>query len=176
MNALTENNVENCNAENSADSPPRRRRRSSFFERRSMVPEPSMNIVADDTDNGEADEEYLNQYYTQLQSEKDQWKKEVQKRRGILHDAELQLKLAEKSGKIRINYSILSNEDIKFLEAKPNLTDLVDSVRKLQKSTRETYALYQRAMELDGVVLRDVEGKVDRVTRYLLEHSRNEVK
>ncbi|XP_063370047.1 uncharacterized protein LOC134658348 [Cydia amplana] len=175
MNALTENNVENCNAENSADSLPRRRRRSSFFERRSIVPEPIMHIDANDTEDGEVDEEYLNQYYTQLQNEKNQWKKEVQNRRGILHDAELQLKLTKNSDKIRINYSILSNEDIKFLEAKPNLTDLVDSVRKLQRSTRGTYALYKRAMELDEVVLRDVESKVERVTRYLLEHSRNEV-
>ncbi|XP_048000349.1 uncharacterized protein LOC125237378 [Leguminivora glycinivorella] len=172
MNELTENNVENCNAENSADSPPQRRRRSSFFERRSIVPEPSMNIIADDTNDEDADEEYLNQYYTQLRSEKDQWKKEVQNRRGILHDAELQLKMAKKSDKVRINYSILSNEDIEFLQAKPNLPDLVDSVRKLQKSTRETYELYKRAVELDEVVLRDVEGKVERVTKYLLEHSR----
>ncbi|XP_061724644.1 uncharacterized protein LOC133530642 [Cydia pomonella] len=175
MNALTEKNVEKWNAENSSDTPPRRRRRSSFFERRSIVPEPSMHIDADDTEDGEVDNEYLNQYYAQLQSEKNQWKKEVQNRRGILHDAELQLKLAKKSDKLRINYSILSNEDIEFLQAKPNLTDLVDSVRNLQKSTRETYALYKRAMELDEVVLRDVEGKVERVTRYLLERSHNEV-
>ncbi|XP_063543029.1 uncharacterized protein LOC134751522 [Cydia strobilella] len=176
MNA-TENNVENCNPDNSADSPPpppSRRRRSSFFERRSMVPEPSMHNDADDTEDREADEEYLNQYHTQLRREKDEWKKEVKNRRGVLHDAELQLKLAKKS-KTRIDYSILSDEDVKFLEGRPNLTELVDSVNQLQKSTRETYALYQRAMELDEVVLRDVEGKVERVTKHLLEKSSNEV-
>ncbi|XP_073958829.1 uncharacterized protein [Choristoneura fumiferana] len=164
-------NAENCNAENSAESPPRPRRRSSFFERRSIVPEPTMDIDVDEEKCEEDDDKQLRQYYAQLMSEKEQWKAEVKHRRGILHDAELQLNMAKKSDKVRINYSILSNEDIEFLRGKPNLTDLVDSVKKLQKATTATYALYKRLGELDNVILEKAESQVERMTRHLLENS-----
>ncbi|KAI8425582.1 hypothetical protein MSG28_011405 [Choristoneura fumiferana] len=136
-------NAENCNAENSAESPPRPRRRSSFFERRSIVPEPTMDIDVDEEKCEEDDDKQLRQ----------------------------QLNMAKKSDKVRINYSILSNEDIEFLRGKPNLTDLVDSVKKLQKATTATYALYKRLGELDNVILEKAESQVERMTRHLLENS-----
>lgn len=79
--------------------------------------------------------------------------------------------MAKKSDKVRINYSILSNEDIEFLRGKPNLTDLVDSVKRLQKATNATYALYKRLEELDNVILERAEGQVERMTKHLLDNS-----
>lgn len=75
------------------------------------------------------------------------------------------------SSRSRISYSALSNEDIEFLKAKPNLSKLVDSQQKLHKSVLQTRELLRRASELDEVILTNSEAMIDAVTNYILENS-----
>lgn len=75
------------------------------------------------------------------------------------------------SSRSRISYSALSNEDIEFLKAKPNLSKLVESQLKLHKSVKETRALHRRANELDDVILAHSEECVNKITDHILENS-----
>lgn len=70
-----------------------------------------------------------------------------------------------------MSYSALSKEDIEFLKGKPNISKLVDSQQKLHKSVLQTRALYQRANDLDNVVLTRSESILNKVTDYILENS-----
>lgn len=71
----------------------------------------------------------------------------------------------------RMSYSALSNEDIEFLKAKPNISILVDSQQKLHTSVIETMALVRRANELDKEFLDFCEGQVNKITEHILENS-----
>lgn len=71
----------------------------------------------------------------------------------------------------RMSYSALSNEDIEFLKAKPNISKLVDNQQKFHTSIKETMALVRRANELDGVLLEFCEENVKRITNHILENS-----
>ncbi|CAG9783238.1 unnamed protein product [Diatraea saccharalis] len=157
-------------------SPPRRRR-STFFERReSFAPQTfsdnvDLNVPEKNIENERQSQELL-RYYDKLLVEKEQWKKEVNTRRNKYHDSRQQYQIAMKSSsRSRISYSALSNEDIEFLKAKPNISKLVESQTKLHKSVKETMALCRRANELDDVILRYSEDKVNKITDYILENS-----
>ncbi|KOB68620.1 Acetaldehyde dehydrogenase (Acetylating) [Operophtera brumata] len=70
-----------------------------------------------------------------------------------------------------MSYSALSNEDIEFLKAKPNISKLVDSQQKLHTSVKETMALVRRAYELDKVFLDFCEEQVNRIIEHIMENS-----
>ncbi|XP_045510486.1 uncharacterized protein LOC123705637 isoform X2 [Colias croceus] len=157
-------------------SPPPRRR-STFFERRdSIVSQPLSENVQDEAKNdleeGNKCNQELERYYELLKGEKEQWQKEVNRRRNEYHDLRLQYQIAAKgSSRARLNYSVLNSEDMEFLKAKVNISKLVESQQKLQKSVKLTQALYRRALELDDVVLRTCEDKVKQITDYILDNS-----
>lgn len=75
------------------------------------------------------------------------------------------------SSRSRMSYAALSNEDIEFLKAKPNISKLIDLQQKLHKSVSETRELYTRANELEDVILRNSEDVVNMVTDYILDNS-----
>ncbi|KAL0896026.1 hypothetical protein ABMA27_012011 [Loxostege sticticalis] len=158
-------------------SPPRRRR-STFFERRdSVIPQTlseniDPNVCAKTSTENEKHNQDLSSYYSKLLVEKEQWKKEVNNRRNKYHDLRQQYQMAAKaSSSSRISYSALTNEDIEFLKAKPNISKLVESQLKLHKSVKETRALYQKANELEDVILSFSEDIVSKVTKHILENS-----
>ncbi|RVE53243.1 hypothetical protein evm_002076 [Chilo suppressalis] len=170
-----ENTTNECETNQSFRSPPRRRR-STFFERReSFVPQSLKNIDPNIplkmTENERHSPDLL-VYHDKLLAEKEQWKKEVNSRKNKYHDLRQQYQMALKSSsRSRISYSALSTEDIEFVKAKPNISKLVESQSKLHKSVKEARALYRRANELDDVILRYSEDKVNRITEYILENS-----
>ncbi|KAJ2946630.1 hypothetical protein O0L34_g12687 [Tuta absoluta] len=158
-------------------SPPRRRR-STFFDRReSFVPQPMSenedpNVCKQTTDASEKKNEELTKYYDKLLEEKDQWKKEVNRRRIKYHDLRQQYTMALKApGRSRMSYSTLTDEDIEFLKAKANTSQLVESQQKLHESLIRTRALYRRKNELDNEILMYCEQRVDKITEYILENS-----
>ncbi|XP_026764506.1 uncharacterized protein LOC113522864 [Galleria mellonella] len=172
-----ENSINENEAHQSFRSPPRRMR-STFFERRdSIVPQ----TLTEDADVDECKQtkfdsqkhnEELSRYYDKLLSEKDQWKKEVTNRQNKYHDLRHQYQMAVKtSSRSRMSYAALSNEDIEFLKAKPNIAHLVECQQKLRKSVKETRALFKRVNELDDVLLNYSEDKVNKITEYILENS-----
>lgn len=73
--------------------------------------------------------------------------------------------------KSRLSYSALTNEDIEFLNAKINLTKLVDSAGKLHDTTKSCVAFVMKANELDDEMLTLTEKKVDKVVQHLIEQS-----
>lgn len=83
-----------------------------------------------------------------------------------------QYELATKSSSTsRMSYSTLTNEDIDFLKAKPNIYKLYESQQKLHKSVKETIAIMRKVNELDDVILSYSEDNVQRITEYILENS-----
>lgn len=80
------------------------------------------------------------------------------------------------SGRSRMSYSTLSNDDIEFIKGKCHINKLVESQQKLHKSVKETRALYKRACELDDVVLSLCEDKVNKITEYIIDNSTIESK
>ncbi|KAM3966621.1 uncharacterized protein ACR2FA_012156 [Aphomia sociella] len=168
----------NENDENQSFRSPPRRRRSTFFERRDSIAPQTLtentdtNVCKQSPANNEKHNEELSRYYEKLLSEKDQWKKEVMTRQHKYHDLRHQFQMAIKtSSKSRMSFGALSNEDIEFLKAKPNISNLIDSQHKLHKSVKETRALFKRANELDDVILSYSEEKVNKITEYILENS-----
>lgn len=79
-------------------------------------------------------------------------------------------------GPSQMSYSTLSNEDIEFIKGKCNISKLVESQQNLHKSLKETRALYKRACELDDVILNLCEGKVNKITEYIIDNSTIESK
>lgn len=71
----------------------------------------------------------------------------------------------------RMSYTALSNEDIEYLKAKPNLTKLVESQQKLHMSTKQAVALMRKVIELDEVIVSYCEDKVNQITQHILENS-----
>lgn len=84
--------------------------------------------------------------------------------------------MALKSGRLRMSFSTLSNEDIEFIKGKCNISKLVDSQQKLHKSIKETRALYKCACELDDIILSICEDKVNKITEYIIDNSTIESK
>uniref|UniRef100_A0A1E1WEE4 Uncharacterized protein n=1 Tax=Pectinophora gossypiella TaxID=13191 RepID=A0A1E1WEE4_PECGO len=114
---------------------------------------------------------------SRISQEKEQWKKEVNSRRNKYHDLRQQYQMALKTpGRSRMSYSALSAEDIEFLKGKANIPKLVESQLKLHKSVKELRALYKRANELDSVIIKHCEEKVDKITEYIFENSTIEPK
>uniref|UniRef100_A0A1E1WJB9 Uncharacterized protein n=1 Tax=Pectinophora gossypiella TaxID=13191 RepID=A0A1E1WJB9_PECGO len=108
---------------------------------------------------------------------KNNGKKEVNSRRNKYHDLRQQYQMALKTpGRSRMSYSALSAEDIEFLKGKANIPKLVESQLKLHKSVKELRALYKRANELDSVIIKHCEEKVDKITEYIFENSTIEPK
>ncbi|XP_075988532.1 uncharacterized protein LOC142984663 [Anticarsia gemmatalis] len=170
-----ENSINENEIHQSFRSPPRRRR-STFFERRdSIVPHTmseNVNPNKKETEVTERQTQDMTRYYQKLLAEKEMWKKEVNERRNKYHDLRQQYQMAAKaSSRSRMSYSALSNEDIEFLKAKPNISKLVDSQQKLHKSVLETREIYRRASELDNIILTHSEDMVNMVTDYILENS-----
>ncbi|XP_059060341.1 uncharacterized protein LOC131853463 [Achroia grisella] len=172
--------MENSDNENEAHqsfrSPPRRRR-STFFERRdSVAPQPLTenidNVCKQNIVDNQKHSDELSRYYNKLLSEKEQWKKEVTSRQNKYHDLKHQYKMAQtSSSRSRLSYAALSNEDIEFLNAKPNTAHLIECQQKLHKSVKETRALFKRVNELDDVLLSYSEEKVNKITQFILENS-----
>lgn len=171
-----ENSISENEIQQSFRSPPRRRR-STFFERReSMAPQAlteNLETISCKKDSLESlRTQNLNSYYEKLLLEKDQWKKEVNDRRNKYHDLRQQFQITVKAPSRSImSYSALSNDDIEFLKAKPNLSKLIEAQQKLHKSVKEVMALVHRTQELDDIVLRNSEEKVTQITEYILENS-----
>uniref|UniRef100_A0A1E1WLF2 Uncharacterized protein n=1 Tax=Pectinophora gossypiella TaxID=13191 RepID=A0A1E1WLF2_PECGO len=163
-------------------SPPRRRRSTFFEKRESIVPQTlsehaEPNVCKQTTETADERIENLSRYYEKLLAEKEQWKKEVNSRRNKYHDLRQQYQMALKTpGRSRMSYSALSAEDIEFLKGKANIPKLVESQLKLHKSVKELRALYKRANELDSVIIKHCEEKVDKITEYIFENSTIEPK
>lgn len=78
---------------------------------------------------------------------------------------------ASASSSSRLSYAALTNEDIEFLNAKPNISKLVESQHKLHNITKVNVAFVRRANELEDVALELCEKRVNKITRHILEHS-----
>ncbi|KAG6465089.1 uncharacterized protein LOC115453559 [Manduca sexta] len=169
-------NIMNETEVNQSFRSPPRRRRSTFFERRdSIVPTITDNVEQQscktDTNDTKRSQDLM-KYYEKLLVEKEQWKKEVNDRRNKYHDLRQQYQISVKaSSRSRMSYAALTNEDIEFLKAKPNISKLADAQQKLHKSVKETVALVKRMNELDDVVLKHSENIVNTITEYILENS-----
>lgn len=72
-------------------------------------------------------------------------------------------------------YSVLEAEDIEFLNRKVNLSQLVEKQQALHKSVKIAQALYGRATNLENIILKNVEYKIEKINNYIFENSTMDV-
>ncbi|XP_050663930.1 uncharacterized protein LOC126964692 [Leptidea sinapis] len=168
--------MEDTSGESNLQQPPKRRR-STFFERRdSIMPQPAPDNILDSQatiiDGDEKRKEELLRYYDQLMNEKQQWKREINEKRSKYHDLRQQLEIATaSSSRSKLDYSVLTSEDIEFLNAKVNISKLVEIQQDLHKSLMQTKEFYRKASQLNNVIVSHCENKINEVTDYIIENS-----